>query len=215
MSHRRKRLIVFIITAIVWGAVAMVVMPVLVRYGTRPVTSVEIVSEPFGSDSTMVNGRPDNRGDIGEVLSFLRPSSGERWIFYAVTGKTRERIWSFDHFAFDFIKGGNEPFHVIGTRLERNSLIAVYKEHGATWATIVKKDAPPPEGAGQWELAGTQLLWDDDESDGSKVTTAAIRGRISDQTMQVQLSRSKPGEAPNVANFKLDWAGSEPKWNAN
>jgi hypothetical protein len=142
----------------------------------------------------------------------MMPTAIERSVFYLVTGQKRERIWDLDHAVFAFVKGGDAPLSMLGTRLDADTLVVVYKEHGATRASIVKKDSPSPKGTEQWRESGTQTLTEDDDLDGAKVMEAKIIGVVSDQSMHIELSQARPGQVPTVARFRLDWGGAKPIW---
>jgi hypothetical protein len=142
----------------------------------------------------------------------MMPTAIERSVFYLVTGQKKERIWDLDHAVFAFVKAGDAPLSILGTRLDAGTLVVVYKEHGATRASIVKKDDPSPKGTGQWRESGTQTLSEDDDLDGAKVIEAKIIGVVSDGSMHIELSQARPGEVPTVANFRLDWRGAKPIW---
>lgn len=211
----RYQKLTLVLMIFVLGALAA---PWLSRWFARNARSkpfVSVASEPLTSDLSNLELRGASGQSIRSTSASLHPTGGEEWVFFITSNDSRERAWSTEHFEFDFMKEGREPFHIFGTYLELDkegapsTLVVVYKEHGATCVSVVRKDLTLPKALGQWFPLNVQKLAEDEELNGSRVIGASITGRFSDQTLHVRLIT--PGPTKAFLNFSCDRQGGW-KW---
>jgi len=172
---------------------------------------VLVKREPSTIDMSVRQGVVARAGNSGATVASVVPSNAEDWVFYVVRGETQEKALSVTHMTFDFVKGGDEAFHVLATHLEPDLLIAVYKEHGAVSAAIVKRTATAQKLQNAWVVASTAALSDDDLLDGGTVIGAEISGKSDDKDIHLRLTVAKNGGTQHL-DFNLAWSNTVPIW---
>jgi hypothetical protein len=188
-----------------------------------PVTPRQYISIELEAKDALLTSPPSpvylKGDDVGGTESYMKPTGLDRWVVYLVTGEKKERIWAIDHLQFDFMQGGSEPLHILGSHLEPGFVVVVYKEHGATQVSVIQKDDPPPKGTGLWKLAGKNTLAEDADLAPGKVIAGSFRGLASEKKLQLLLQQSRPGTEPVTVEYtffmwsgETRWRSGPPKW---
>jgi hypothetical protein len=214
-NNKARNIGVMVVVVAVSGIAVWFASKLNVLKGTTP-QWLTISEEPDQQPSTV---RPQAIEVVGLSVTMasgptglLRPSRRIQWVFYLNTAEKRERIWGIDHLQFDFMGCHDDPLHILATQLENGVLTAVYKEHGETRASIVKKDDNPPRGTGQWLLTATRSLFEDGDGGNPRVIGAKILGSVSGQNMRLQLSIAGEDAVVTESVFTLRWWAGKPQW---
>lgn len=207
----------FVRRLLLWGATAASALGVWTLVAhlsgvSAPATVLAVRETPDGYGPEQARVRVPQTDFPDQWKAELIPSGVERWVFYVAAGGVKQRVWSFDHRQFDYMKGGNEPLRVLATHFEPGLVIVVLKEHGMTQVAVIKKDAAPPAGSGQWTVAGVQILMEDADLGGGSVRSASIAGQSAEANLVVGLSFDRPGVPSGAGKLALEWSGSTPVW---